>query len=82
LRRAGRILATKNSTSCERQPEGKREDGAAESRGRNSDGFIFNIWTPVISLMRDSNSDNAKAATANYANRQSQFPDAESPIRT
>jgi hypothetical protein len=29
-----------------------------------------------------SNSDNAKAATANYANRQPPFPNEESPILT
>ena len=42
--------------------------------------FILDVETLASSLMQDSNSDSAKAATANYANRQPPFPNAESPI--
>jgi hypothetical protein len=56
-----------------------REEGGGGSRRRNSDGFILDVETLASSLMQDSNSESAKAATANYANRQPPFPVAESP---
>lgn len=58
---------------------GGRDDGAAEGRRRNSDGFILDVETLAGSLMQDSNSKSAKAATANYANKQPLFPNTESP---
>lgn len=59
-----------------------REKGRWSSRRslRNGDGFILEVGTLASSLMQDSNSDNAKAATANYTNRQPLFPDVESPM--
>jgi hypothetical protein len=52
------------------QKERERDDGAAEGRGRNGDGFILGVGTLARSLMHNSNSDSAKAAIANYTNRQ------------
>jgi hypothetical protein len=59
---------------------GEKGQWSSRRSWRNGDGFILEVETLASSLMQDSNSDSAKAATANYANRQHPFPDAESLI--
>jgi hypothetical protein len=59
---------------------GEKGQWSSRRSWRNGDGFILEVKTLASSLMQDSKSDSARAAIANYTNRQPLFPDVESPI--